>query len=186
MKSFHLLTAGVLALTAAQAQADYTKFQMHPEQPYIGLDAQAARVDTGDKNATLTSVLLRAGTNFMPYLGVEAQVSYGVSDADFTAQNIAGTSFDCSAKNRGSYGVFLKPNASLANKMNVYGLLGANYSDIEAKCDLAGYKANSYGTSFAFGGGLGVMVSPTMSINAEVIRYDSDIDAANLGLRWYF
>lgn len=186
MKITPLLVASTLALTAASAQADYSRFQMHPEQPYLGADVQVGRIDTGDKTTTLTSLLLRAGTNFMPYLGVEAQASYGLSNGDFKATDSNGVQYDCTAKNRGSYGIFLKPNTNLANGMNLYGLLGGNYADIQADCPAAGYAQNGYGTSFAFGAGLGFMTRETMSVNLEAMRYDTDITALNLGVRWFF
>ncbi len=184
MKKQLLLTA--LSLAAASAHADLARFATHPEQPYLGADLQLLRVDAGDNSVNLPGAVLRAGTNFMPYWGIEAQASIGISNDDFVARDLAGNAYNCTAKNRGSYGVFVKPHTTLASGLNVYGLIGANYNDIKAECSSAGYQQNGYGTAFAAGLGLGKMIGPTMSLNAELMRYDSDVMGINVGGRWFF
>jgi hypothetical protein len=160
------------------AHADYQSFMQQPEQPYVGIDYQATQIDAATK-VNLGSIMLRAGTQIAPYIGVEAQFSYGIQDDDFSA---AGNTY--TAKNHGSYGLFIRPSLQLANNLTAYGLLGANYADI--KVDGPNYTQNSYGTSFAAGAGLTLMTSKTIGFGAEYMHYDTDIDAVSLGLHFMF
>lgn len=177
MKKTFLALAMLAGLHGA-AHADYQSFMQQPEQPYVGVDYQITRVDA-NSNVTLGSVMLRAGTQIAPYVGVEAQYSYGVQDDDF---GVKGSKY--TAKNRGSYGLFVRPSYQLQSDLTAYGLIGANYADI--KVDGPNYNENSYGTSFAAGLGLTYMTSATLGVGAEYMHYDSDIDAINLGVRFMF
>ena len=177
MKKTLLAVAALTALSTAHA--DYNNFLQQPEQPYVGIDYQVARIDNGSE-VDLGSVLLRAGTQFAPNIGVEVQASIGVQDDEFT--NSFGTK--STAENRGSYGIFLRPSYMLGGGLNVYALAGANYADI--KVVTGNVKENGYGTSFAAGAGLTFMITPTVHLGAEFMQYDSDIQAVNAGLRFHF
>lgn len=181
MKKTLLAVAALTALSTAHA--DYNNFLQQPEQPYVGIDYQIARIDNGSE-VDLGSVLLRAGTQFTPNLGVEVQASVGVQDDEFEVVDVSGTKATFTANNRGSYGIFLRPSYMLGGGLNVYGLVGANYADIEVEG--AGQKENGYGTSFAAGAGLTFMITPTVHLGAEFMQYDSDIQAINAGLRFHF
>lgn len=175
----------VAAFTAfSTAHADYNNFLQQPEQPYVGIDYQVARIDNGSE-VDLGSVLLRAGTQFAPNIGVEIQASFGVQDDEFEATDITtGNKVKFTANNRGSYGIFLRPSYMLGGGLNVYALAGANYADIEVEG--LGQKESGYGTSFAAGAGLTFMITPTVHLGAEFMQYDSDIQAINAGLRFNF
>lgn len=173
------LALALLTGLSATAHADYQSFMQQPEQPYVGLDYQYSQVDSENNSVDLGSVLLRAGTQIAPHIGVEAQYSYGVTDDDFTANGMKYT-----AKNRGSYGLYLRPSLQLANNMTAYALVGANYADI--KVEGPNYSQNSYDTTFAAGAGIMLMTSANIGFGAEYMRYDSDIDAVNVGVRFMF
>jgi opacity protein-like surface antigen len=177
MKKTFLALAMLTGLSNA-AHADYQSFMQQPEQPYVGVDYQATRIDAGT-TVDLGSIMLRAGTQIAPYIGVEAQYSYGVKDDDFIGAN--GATY--TAKNRGSYGLFVRPSYQLQNNLTAYGLIGANYIDINVDGPNG---SNSYGTSFAAGAGLTLMTSDTFGFGAEYMHYDTDVDAINLGLRFMF
>ncbi|MEY4515695.1 MAG: Attachment invasion locus protein precursor [Pseudomonadota bacterium] len=173
------LALAMLTGVSSMAHADYQSFMQQPEQPYVGVDYQASRLDTSPE-INLGSLVLRAGTQIAPYIGVEVQASIGVQDDDFT-----NTNGEFTAKNRGSYGIFIRPNYMIGNSVNVYALAGANYADIQVE-GTGNVKHNSYGTSFAGGAGIEIMMSPTFSLAADYMQYDSDIQAVNAGVRFRF
>lgn len=177
-----LLALATVIIASNAAHADFQSFMQQPEQPYIGLDYQYAEVDT-NPSVNLGSVLVRAGTDVSKYLGVEAQYSYGVSD-DKVVVNIGGTPQERTLKNRGSYGLYLRPKLSLNDQVTVYALVGANYADYQSESSSG--QVNTYGTSFSGGVGVTVMSSRHVGFGAEVMSYDSDIFALNLGVRYKF
>ena len=177
-----LLALATVIIASNAAHADFQSFMQQPEQPYIGLDYQYAEVDT-NPSVNLGSVLVRAGTDVSKYLGVEAQYSYGVSD-DKVVVNIDGTPQERTLKNRGSYGLYLRPKLSLNDQVTVYALVGANYADYQSESSSG--QVNTYGTSFSGGVGVTVMSSRHVGFGAEVMSYDSDIFALNLGVRYKF
>lgn len=179
-----LLALATVIVASNAAHADFQSFMQQPEQPYIGLDYQYAQIDT-DPSVQLGSVLVRAGTHLSPYLGVEAQYSYGITDDDYVLTDAStGTSQKRTLKNRGSYGLYLRPKLSLNDQVTVYALVGANYADYQSESSSG--QVNTYGTSFSGGVGVTVMSSRHVGFGAEVMSYDSDIFALNLGVRYKF
>lgn len=179
MKKTALALMTLIGLSAT-AHADYTDFMQQKEQPYVGVDYQVSRLDT-DPEVTLGSLMLRAGTQFVPNLGVEVQASIGLQDDDFKSK-IDGKTY--TAKNKGSYGIFLRPSYALNNEVGAYALIGANYADITVEGP--NFKENGYGTSFAAGAGLTYKIRANTHVSAEYMRYDSDVNALNIGLRCMF
>ncbi|MEC7118844.1 MAG: porin family protein [Pseudomonadota bacterium] len=170
-------------LASTAAHADFQSFMQQPEQPYVGIDYQYSEIDTSP-SVKLGSILVRAGTDLAKYIGVEAQASYGVTDDKFTVTFSDGSTARYEVKNRGSYGLYLRPNLPLNDQFTVYALLGANYADIQVKGP--GISENSYGTSFAAGVGATVMFNQNFGLGAEFMQYDSDIYAGNVGVRYKF
>lgn len=181
-KTLLALAAVVVASTAAHA--DYQSFMQQPEQPYIGLDYQYAEVDT-DPSVKIGSVLVRAGTDIGKYIGVEAQYSYGVTDDEYVLVNpTTAIAEKRTLSNRGSYGLYVRPKLSLNDQVTVYALIGANYADYESESNTT--RTNAYGTSFSGGVGVTMMASQHVGFGAELMSYDSDIFALNLGVRYKF
>ena len=179
-----LLALATLVVASTAAHADYQSFMQQAEQPYLGLDYQYAKVDT-DPSVNIGSILVRAGTDISQYLGVEAQFSYGVTDDDYVITDATtGFSEKRTISNRGSYGLYLKPKMALGEQLTAYALVGANYADYESEGN--GNRVNAYGTSFAAGVGATLMTSQNIGVAAELMRYDSDIFALNLGMRYKF
>ena len=184
-----LLALATVVVASNAAHADFQSFMQQPEQPYIGLDYQYAEVDT-DPSVQIGSVLVRAGTHLSPYLGVEAQYSYGVTDDEYVLTDATtGLSEKRTLKNRGSYGLYLKPKMAINTSMTaydvtVYALIGANYADYESEGSSS--RVNAYGTAFSAGVGVTAMTSQNVGFGAELMRYDSDIFAVNLGVRYQF
>lgn len=179
-----LLALATVVIASNAAHADFQSFMQQPEQPYIGLDYQYAEVDT-DPSVKIGSVLVRAGTDISKYLGVEAQYSYGVTDDDYILTDATtDTSEKRTLKNRGSYGLYLRPKFALSDQVTAYALIGANYADYESEGN--GNRVNAYGTSFSGGVGITVMTSQHVGFGAELMSYDSDIFAVNLGVRYKF
>lgn len=179
-----LLALATVVVASNAAHADFQSFMQQPEQPYIGLDYQYAEIDT-DPSVQIGSVLVRAGTHLSPYLGVEAQYSYGVTDDEYVLTDATtGISEKRTLKNRGSYGLYLKPKMALNDQITAYALIGANYADYESEGN--GSRANAYGTAFSAGVGVTAMTSQHVGFGAEIMSYDSDIFAVNLGVRYKF
>lgn len=179
-----LLALATLVVASTAAHADYQSFMQQAEQPYIGLDYQYADVDT-NPSVKIGSVLVRAGTDLSQSFGVEAQYSYGITDDDYSFIDSTGTTQTRTLKNRGSYGLYLKPKMALNDQITAYALVGANYSDYES-VGSAGDRVNAYGTSFSAGLGATMAIDQNISLAAELMRYDSDIFALNLGMRYKF
>lgn len=179
-----LLALATVVVASNAAHADFQSFMQQPEQPYIGLDYQHAEVDT-DPSVKIGSVLLRAGTDLSPHLGVEAQFSYGVVDDEYVLTDATtGISEKRTLKNRGSYGLYLRPKMALNDQVTAYALIGANYADYESEGN--GNRSNAYGTAFSAGVGVTMMTSQNVGLGAEIMSYDSDIFAVNVGVRYKF
>ena len=73
---------------------------------------------------------------------------------------------------------------ALSEQLTAYALVGANYADYESEGN--GNRVNAYGTAFAAGVGATLMTSQNIGVAAELMRYDSDIFALNLGMRYKF
>ena len=177
------------ALTASLSSTAFAGWMQQPESAYIGLDYSWASIDVGD-NVDLGSALVRAGAKILPYMGIEVQASYGVKDDTFTttvanpAAPPATITYNHRVKNNGSYGIFLKPQVDITPSLTAYGMVGSNYNDFVVETN--GAKANGYGSSFSVGGGLTLMLDKNLGVGAEIMHYDSDIDALNVGVRWAF
>lgn len=179
-----LLAIATVVVASNAAHADYQSFMQQAEQPYIGLDYQYAQVDT-DPSVKIGSILVRAGTDLGQYVGVEAQYSYGVTDDEYVITDATtGISEKRTLSNRGSYGLYLKPKMTLNEQLTAYALVGVNYSDYESEGN--GNRVNAYGTSFAAGIGATMAIDQNIGLAAELMRYDSDIYALNIGMRYKF
>ena len=177
-----LLALATVVVASNAAHADYQSFMQQPEQPYIGLDYQYAQVDT-DPSVKIGSVLVRAGTDLNKHFGVEAQYSYGITDDDYNVTS-NGITQQRTLKNRGSYGLYVRPKMAINEQITAYALIGANYADYESEG--SGSRANAYGTAFSAGVGVTAMTSQNLGFSAEIMSYDSDIFALNVGVRYKF
>lgn len=177
-----LLALATVIVASNAAHADYQSFMQQPEQPYIGLDYQYAQVDA-DPSVKIGSVLVRAGTDLNKHFGVEAQYSYGITDDDYNVTS-NGITQQRTLKNRGSYGLYVRPKMAVNEQITAYALIGANYADYESEG--SGSRANAYGTAFSAGVGVTAMTSQNLGFGAEIMSYDSDIFALNVGVRYKF
>ena len=177
-----LLALATVIVASNAAHADYQSFMQQPEQPYIGLDYQYAQVDT-DPSVKIGSVLVRAGTDLNKHFGVEAQYSYGITDDDYGVTS-NGITQQRTLKNRGSYGLYVRPKMAINEQVTAYALIGANYADYESESN--NDRVNAYGTAFSAGVGVAAMTSQNLGFGAEIMSYDSDIFALNVGVRYKF
>jgi len=109
----------------------------------------------------------RLGYDFMDFLGAELRGTYGI------------------AKDNGSrfkqVGAYLKPNYSVTDDINLYGLLGASKTNADATSQ----------TGFSYGGGLDYGVADNISIFTDVVNYMKKSDTASqwgltLGAAYHF
>jgi len=135
-----------------------------PKNMYVGIDGLCGRFETSSGACScLGDVVLKAGYEFNDYLAVEARGGYGVSEADHDG---GGTS-----KIKENYGIYLKPQLPLGDKVSLFGLAG--YA--KAKVESTGGKAGSLigevdEASPSFGLGLEFNINDSWSVVAEGVR----------------
>jgi OOP family OmpA-OmpF porin len=131
---------------------------------------------------------LRAGYDFNKYMGIEVRTTYGISDGDQLAHDY-------------TYGLYLKPQYPINEKINLYGLLGYATTKISFDNEVAfNGITNDYTkqSDISFGVGLDYHVSDHWSVFADVVRYidkettkpegkyASKVDAFSVGLSYNF
>jgi len=133
-----------------------------------------------DRQLGITAII---GYNFMKYLGAELRAALSVSEENAGQDNLA------------EYGIYLKPQYPITDKVNIYGLLG--YSSINMSDPATSTNANDnpfHGTNqgFSFGAGLDYGVTENISIFTDVVNYLRDYGGsnstwgANVGLKYNF
>ena len=91
----------------------------------------------------------RVGYDFMDYLGAELRGTIGIAKDSGTKMK--------------QVGAYLKPNYSITDAINLYGLLGAS------KTNFAGAAAAE--TGFSYGAGLDYGISDEISVFTDVVNY---------------
>ncbi len=135
-----------------------------PKNMYVGLDGLCGRFETSSGACScLGDVVAKAGYNFNKYLAVEGRVGYGVSDADHDG---GGTS-----EIKENYGIYLKPQLPLGDKVSLFGLAGYAKAKVDSE---GGSNGSLIGTvdeaSPSFGLGLEFNVNDSWSVVAEGVR----------------
>ena len=128
---------------------------------YIGVGASIDRVNTFVYEAeTVSSATLRAGYDFMKYLGVEARGSYGITTGD----NLEHTY---------SYGLYLKPQYLINDTWKLYGLAGYAQTQItldEAKAKATHVNEDTTQNGVSFGVGVEYALNNNWSLFADAMR----------------
>ncbi len=141
---------------------------------YVGLDALAGRFETNSGVCTgLGDIVAKVGYNFNKYIGVEGRAGFGVIEADHDS-NIGGTS-----KIKENYGIYLKPQLPLGDKVSLFGLAGYAKAKVDSKStSIGGLSGKLDEASPSFGLGLEYMINDTWSIVAEGIRLLHKVEAS--------
>ena len=171
-------------LGAGNAMADWTNFQ---EAPYIGLDYSHFTYKNASQessnNATFDAVRVRAGSQILPYLGLEVQAGSGFDKGTIT---VPGATYDLNLNV--FYGAYLRPQITYG-RLTAYALGGYGYADIKynttgnSVISAASAQENS-GTSY--GAGASVKVYNNIDVSADYMHYLSGLSAVSLGLVYHF
>ena len=109
----------------------------------------------------------RLGYDFMDFLGAELRGTYGIAKDN-------GQKFK-------QIGAYLKPNYSVTDDINLYGLLGASKTNADATSQ----------TGFSYGGGVDYDVAENVSVFTDVVNYMKKSDTVSqwgltLGAAYHF
>lgn len=128
---------------------------------YLGMGLSVDNISTSIYDAEMvSSFTLRAGYDFLDYLGVEARGSYGMTTGD----NLEHTY---------SYGLYVKPQYEIAENWNLFGLLGYAQTQVtldEAKARATQVNAETTQNGFSFGLGVEYQLNNTWSVFADAMR----------------
>jgi OOP family OmpA-OmpF porin len=156
---------------------------------YLGLGLGVDRVNSFLYGTdTAYSAVLKAGYDFNQYVGIEARGTYGISDGDQLGHDY-------------SYGLYLKPQYPINEKVNLYGLLGYAQTKISFDNQVAfNGNTNNYTTQsdFSFGAGVDYKINSDWSVYADAVRYidkettrpegkyAAKVDSFSLGVAYHF
>ena len=135
-----------------------------PKNMYVGLSGLCGRFETSSGACScLGDVVAKAGYNFNKYIAVEGRAGFGVTDAEHDG---GGTS-----ELKENYGIYLKPQLPLGDKVSLFGLAGYAKAKVESA---GGNNGALVGTvdeaSPSFGLGLEFNVNDSWSVVAEGVR----------------
>jgi hypothetical protein len=147
---------------------------------YLGLSMVQANFDSNINGNVLKNIkpyglMFKAGHAFVDNLALEARIGKGFkSDSVSTATD----------KWKSLYGIYLKPQMTIFDTINIFGLLG--YSIINETVN--GVDNRSKGVSYGLG--TGYSFTKNMAVTLDAVRYASknnqDSDAYSLGFEYKF
>ena len=104
------------------------------------------------------------GTEVNPNLSVEGMLGFGVADDTVNIQGVRVT-----GEINHAWGVFLKPKASVAPNLELFGRVG--YVKTKVTASVPGYAISDTGGDLAYGAGLSYKISDSTSLNADYMSY---------------
>ncbi len=142
-----------------------------PKKWYVGLDALCGRFETNSGACScLGDIVGKVGYNFNKYIGVEGRAGFGITDADHDG---GGTS-----ELKENYGIYLKPQLPLGDKVSLFGLAGYAQAKVDS-VSTSGLSGELNEGSPSFGLGLEFAVNDSWSVVAEGIRLLHSVDAGD-------
>lgn len=140
---------------------------------YVGLDALCGRFETNSGACScLGDIVGKVGYNFNKYIGVEGRAGFGVTDADHDG---GGTS-----ELKENYGLYLKPQLPLGDKVSLFGLAGYAKAKVDSTSTSTGGLTGELDEgSVSFGLGLEYLINDRWSIVAEGIRLLHKVEASD-------
>jgi len=133
-----------------------------------------------DRQLGVTAII---GYNFMRYLSAELRAALSVSEENEGQDNLK------------EFGIYLKPQYPIADKVNIYGLLGyssINMSDPATSTDANDHPFHGTNQGFSFGFGADYGVTENISVFTDIVNYLRDYGGsnstwgANVGLKYNF
>ncbi len=149
--------AMVLVAVAAQAQANKSEFYGE-----LGLTS----VTYKESGYSIKPTMIRAigGVDVHPNFAVEGMLAIGATNDTVRIQNV-----NLTGEIDNAYGIFLKPKATLAPNLEVFGRLG--YVKTKISASIPGYAISDTGSDTAYGLGVSYKFSESLSLNADYMSY---------------
>jgi len=144
-----------------------------PKKWYVGLDALCGRFETNSGACSCLGDLVgKVGYNFNKYIAVEGRAGFGITDADHDGGG--------SSELKENYGIYLKPQLPLGDKVSLFGLAGYAKAKVESISTAAGGLSGELDeASPSFGLGLEFAINDSWSLVAEGVRILHSVDAGD-------
>ena len=153
-----------------------SKFYVGASAAYMNNSGTTSTIVMNDSNPY--ALIFKAGYNIIDNLAIEGRVGTGVKNEN----NIPSASVDNEFQNL--WGVYLKPNIEVMDKVNLYALAG--YAKTKQSINTTDVFANG----FSYGAGIGYGISDNVDLVVDATRYadktTSTIDAYTIGLDFKF
>jgi len=108
---------------------------------------------------------LRVGQNLSDNFAVEAVYSSGMSDSTYSSTSTGALTF----RNRGSYGLYLKPKAKINDGLDVFGRVG--YFRLNGTLASSSTSADTTDDAFSYGLGVSYKISKTVYTSLDYTSF---------------
>ncbi len=188
-----IIVAVTLIMAAAAPQADAKDWKDF--EPYLGIGAGSFKFDVnqsldsrfvGFNNPNVTGFTVKGGVDIYKYFGLELRGLFtGTGTSSGTYKNTF-TSFGLKISNGFSY--LAKIQAPFDGGLRIYAAIGGSQASLSGSVSVLGTTVNiaSNGSSGSYGGGLAYDADNGFSMEAEWMRYASDIRAVSLFAAYRF
>jgi attachment invasion locus protein len=173
-----IAAATAVACAAGMAQAQ----GMYGELGYSHLKfEESGTAFSGKVNPTMARGII--GYELNPNLAVEGMVGLGMSSDDIRVGSAT-----LKGKVDNMVGAFVKPKVKLGETVELFGRAGVVSTKVSAEAGRV--SVSDRGTSFAYGGGASFALTPTLSLNADYMRYYDrkgiEVDGVTVGVGFKF
>jgi len=156
---------------------------------YLGIGFGAASVNSYiyDKE-TVADMVFKVGYDVSNYLGIEFRASAGVNEGDFLGHGY-------------SYGIYLKPQYPIGEKINIFALIGYAKTEITLDEKVAierGVSSHTTQDGFSYGAGIDYRINKKWSVSVDATRlidestvlfgnkYATKVDTVTFGATYHF
>ena len=138
---------------------------------YIG--GNVGTIDFGDVEFTTTQFVI--GSQFNEYVGVELRHGRGIDE-----ESIDGVKVELDSV----YGGYLTLSAPLSDSLSAYVIVGKTWA--EATASYGGYSESAKDDTGSVGLGARYSIREALTIRAEYMKYDDDVDGLSIGVQVNF
>ena len=138
---------------------------------YIG--GNVGTIDFGDVEFTTTQFVI--GSQFNEYVGVELRHGRGIDE-----ESIDGVTVELDSV----YGGYLTLSAPLSDSLSAYVIVGKTWA--EATASYGGYSESAKDDTGSVGLGARYSIREALTIRAEYMKYDDDVDGLSIGVQVNF
>ena len=138
---------------------------------YVG--ASYNTIDFGDVEFDASQLVV--GAQFNDYIGIEARYGSGIGD-----ESIDGVTVELDSV----YGGYLTLSAPLSDSLSAYAIIGKTWA--EATASYGGYSESAKDDTGSVGLGARYSIREALTIRAEYMKYDDDVDGLSIGVQVNF